>query len=304
MPSIFVTIPAYEDPLLAETIKQALSNASNPENITFAIALQYKNTPIPDISQHLDQCKIVSYNVDSRPGVNLVRAELLDLYDGQDYFLMIDSHTVFAKNWDSDLINELLLLGPKSIISKQVANKAGDISMHNNLINERTIWTFDQSLPGGVSGMIKGYPQPHKYTDRVIKTHYASFHFFFTYGSFIDEIGISKINNHYAEEPLLAYQCFLAGWDIYAIANYNHIGHNDLPYNKAIYNSEIVDKPKIWGVLKDSQDIVDNINLFFTDHASSKFAIKNSKRTTKEFYKSIGLYEDFLQLLPALDQIQ
>jgi hypothetical protein len=297
MPTIFITIPAYEDFLLEKTISGALENASNPESLRFAVALQYKKVPTPDLSRYLNQCKIVTYDVDSRPGVNFIRAELLKFYNNEDYFLMIDSHTNFAPNWDTDLIKELNALGPKSIISKQVPSNVGDVSMHDNLMNEKTLWVLEPNLPGGINGIIKAYPQKHEFKTRVEKTSYASFHFFFTYGNFVPEVGISKINNHYSEEPLLSYQAFLYGWDIYAIVPYNHIGHNDLEYNLSVYNSEHPEEDKVWGIQKDGEDILKELDLFYINNELSIFKIQNSPRKTKDFYEAIGIsFEEVYRL--------
>lgn len=304
MSSIFITIPAYEDNLLEKTISGAIDNAKYPDELTFAIALQYKKYAPPDISKFASQCHVVTYDVDTRPGVNLIRSDLLKFYSGQDYFLMIDSHSNFAKNWDELLIQELAALGEKSIISKQVTSKVGDVSMHENLMNEKTIWTIDSTLPGGVSGMIRGYPQPNKFSKRIEKTHYASFHFFFTSGNFIKEVGISRINNHYSEEPLLSYQAFLHGWDIYSIIPYNHIGHNDIDYNLSVYEKEIVEETKVWGIQADPKSVIDDLNLFFINHMAGQFAINNSARTTEEFYDAIGLSIDQIKLLHTPHQKQ
>jgi hypothetical protein len=304
MPSIFITIPSYEDELLEKTIESAINNARYPTELTFAIALQYKKHPIPNLSRFDSQCHVVSYDVDTRPGVNLIRADLLEFYGGQDYFLMIDSHTNFAKNWDQDLIREIHELGDKAIISKQVTSKVGDVSMHGNLMGEKTLWVLDTTLPGGVSGMVRGYPQPNKYKTRIEKTHYASFHFFFTYGAFVKEVGISKINNHYSEEPLLSYQAFLHGWDIYSIIPYNHIGHNDAEYNLSVYEKESLDEVKTWGIQKDSEDVLRDLNLFFLNHSLGQFSIPEAKRTTKEFYEAIGISLTQIEHLHTLHQKQ
>lgn len=297
MSTIFVTIPAYEDPLLINTITQAINQASGMHEMRFAIALQYKKIPKPDLTPFMRGCQVIEYDVDTRPTVNYIRSQLLDFYRNEDYFLMIDSHMNFAKNWDKDLIDMLNHLGPRAIISKQVSDKAGDVSMHDNLINEKTVWHWHEDEPGGISGKLKGYPEPTEDTSAIRLTNYAAFGFFFTYGYFIPQVGITRIQNHYAEESLLSYIAYIKGWDIYAPRNYNHLGHNDSDYNMAVFGKEHPDEKKIWGIQKDDNHILEELDKLFLNASNSIFKIDNQVRSTEDFYEQIGLKQKYLELL-------
>jgi hypothetical protein len=289
MSTIFITIPAYEDPLLMDTIEGALANAKYPDRLHFAIALIYNQNP--PIESYTRNFNFVQYDPQTRPGVNLIRHELLSFYNNEDYFLMIDSHTMFAKNWDVDIINDHLKLrsiyGKKTIISKQVPPHVGPITL-----DETTVWELRSGWPGGFAGQLEARPKPYKQNPGYYLTNYASFHFFFAPGNFVKEVGITPINNLYCEEPLLSYQSFMHGWTIFARSDYHHIGHNDRPYNLSLYKVDMPDE-KIWGMQNDSEEVlqdIDNLLLYNT----GRYRIQTS-RTPLDFYRSINLEKDFLK---------
>ena len=105
--SIFISIASYQDPLLSSTIKSACKNASNEAELVFGICDQ-SSTPI-DISSFSGQAKIHYDHVEPilSKGPCWARHRLQSFYQNEDYFLQIDSHTQFEKDWDLALINQL-----------------------------------------------------------------------------------------------------------------------------------------------------------------------------------------------------
>ena len=98
--SIFISIASYQDPLLSSTIKSACKNAANEAELVFGICDQ-SSKPI-DISSCSEQAIIHYDHVEpilSR-GPCLARHRLQSFYQDEDYFLQIDSHTQFQKDWD------------------------------------------------------------------------------------------------------------------------------------------------------------------------------------------------------------
>lgn len=103
MKSIFVQISAYEDYELPKTILDCLDKASGFYDIYFGINLVYSkyNIEIPNI-------KNIKINKSKAPlnlGVGEGRYIANSFYDGEDYYLQIDSHTRFTKKWDLDIVN-------------------------------------------------------------------------------------------------------------------------------------------------------------------------------------------------------
>jgi hypothetical protein len=118
-----VQISAYHDYELAETILDALKKSSKDNDINFGVHLCYYTDDIfiPSLSN-------VKYKTVQAPeglGVGYGRYEANALYNGEDYYLQVDSHTRFVQNWDSLLIqvhSEYVAEGCKPIITSYPSN--------------------------------------------------------------------------------------------------------------------------------------------------------------------------------------
>ena len=97
---IFVSIASYQDPLLETTIKSAVERAHNPNNLHFSICDQSSN-PI-NIDSLLPNVKITYEHVEpiDSEGPCWARHKIQKAYDGEEFFLQIDSHMQFEDGWD------------------------------------------------------------------------------------------------------------------------------------------------------------------------------------------------------------
>jgi hypothetical protein len=97
--SIFVSIASYRDPELIPTIKSAISMASNPEDIYFGVVCQELPKLVPNFSG-IKNLSVINMHIKEARGAGLARAKALELYNNEDYYLQIDSHTRFVQDWD------------------------------------------------------------------------------------------------------------------------------------------------------------------------------------------------------------
>ena len=106
--TIFVHLPAYRDPELIPTIKDALANAKYPERINFGICRQYHpEDGFDDLTEFKDDKRFNIYEClyTEAKGLPWARAVINEkLMGDQDYILQLDSHHRFAKDWDETLI--------------------------------------------------------------------------------------------------------------------------------------------------------------------------------------------------------
>lgn len=108
MRTILVHLPAYREPELVPTIKDALKNAEFPERIHFGICRQYN----PDDGfDNLDEFredsrfKIWDMLYTEAKGLPYARSIINEkLLTDEDFVLQLDSHHRFTQNWDSTLI--------------------------------------------------------------------------------------------------------------------------------------------------------------------------------------------------------
>lgn len=107
---IFIGIPALNEYYTHITVQDAFQKASNPNNVYIGILNQKTNSkPFEDFSQYKNvRCINVQYQ--DPLGAAMARLIASSLHNDEKYFLQIDAHTLFAKNWDSVLIKDLDLL--------------------------------------------------------------------------------------------------------------------------------------------------------------------------------------------------
>lgn len=107
--TIFVHLPAYRDPELVPTIKDALAKAYNPKRIRFGVCRQYCETDgFDSLHEFKDDTIVKVYDVPYTEAKGLPWARSVineNLLDDEDYLLQLDSHHRFAQNWDKTLID-------------------------------------------------------------------------------------------------------------------------------------------------------------------------------------------------------
>tara|TARA_B100001057_G_scaffold367970_1_gene371396 strand:- start:1167 stop:2174 length:1008 start_codon:yes stop_codon:yes gene_type:complete len=102
---IFISVASYQDPLLLETLCSAYQNAENKDNLVFGVCEQADNGINVQSINFKDQIKYELLDPLMAKGPCWARARIQHFISNEDYFLQIDSHTIFAKNWDEILIN-------------------------------------------------------------------------------------------------------------------------------------------------------------------------------------------------------
>lgn len=114
MKSIFVAIASLDDNELVPTVLNAFEAAENPDRVFVGVSLLAKEKWrakdfIKETKKFSKNIRFESFKLDKKTWHMLTvgngRQRAMDLYKNEDYFLQVDSHTLFAKNWDSHLIS-------------------------------------------------------------------------------------------------------------------------------------------------------------------------------------------------------
>ena len=105
--SIFISIASYQDPLLVSTIFSAYNNADKKDDLIFSICDQSDNgIKINDIA-FANQIHYEHVDPLFSKGPCWARHRAQGFFNGEDFFLQIDSHTQFAPSWDKILTEQL-----------------------------------------------------------------------------------------------------------------------------------------------------------------------------------------------------
>lgn len=103
---IFVSIIAYNEPDISQTISNCLENAKYPELVYFGVWNHYTDVPI--VIEDFPRVKIVNIQYNTMLGVGIARLNALSLYDAEDFILQIDAHMLFDKDWDETILSRYL----------------------------------------------------------------------------------------------------------------------------------------------------------------------------------------------------
>lgn len=301
MSKIFINIASFRDPLLVRTVTMAYEKADHPENLVFAIGLQYHQHELPKFPDVPgEQIKSIRYNIETRPGLTRIRYQISkSLYAGEEYFLMLDSHMSFVQGWDTFLIQSLLGLGDKAIISGVGQSRPdGSISfpMPKLQLAVRHEVAFRPDTTDLSADDVVG-------RDHILWP-YISCGMMFTYGRFMEEVGQDEYVHFGSEEPYLSWRAFMSGWDIYNSTN-SHITHTPGIYYDQVWGGR--DKRTY---LRDGLDTLfssQNIrarSLAYVYNDYSYMAIKDSPRKPEDWFVACGYSTDeYKKILSAFDDI-
>ena len=222
---IFISIASYRDPELQWTIKSAIENANNPDNLYFGVVHQGVDSELFDI-QTVKNMSLIKMHPKEAKGAGYARAKAMELYSGQEYFLQIDSHTRFAPGWDLICIDQL--------------SRAKNISGHSRVLLSYFPAPFEPERNGGMflvknNPKIKDYPTRQKILlnkrkqwtaerfefDSKLKENPELSEtvlggFMFSDGSIVNEVPYDPEISFFGEEICFAMRSWTRGWDIYS----------------------------------------------------------------------------------------
>jgi len=108
MSSIFVNIAAYHDYELPKTIDSLMYNSSGKHEIFFGVHYVFENEDNLGI-QDYKNIRSISSKAPKNLGAGTGRYIANTLYNNEDYYMVIDSHSRVLPNWDDDLISDVIM---------------------------------------------------------------------------------------------------------------------------------------------------------------------------------------------------
>jgi hypothetical protein len=288
-----------------------LAKALHPENIVFGISLQY------DVEPNLDfvstQSRIIrfpkpNYGTNTGPGIIEIRNAIKRLHKDEEYFLQIDAHTNFIKNWDDILIHDINEFENKTIISKQIQQ----VELEET---NRSEFVFTpNALPVLSTRIISDvqYIKDNLANKNYFYNHYISGGFIFTKSKWLYEVPFASYHKFPYEEQEQSLISYCHGYNIVA-PRYNRqvvFAGNDLKYQDP--KSEIwwdinkVDNndPTTWIYskkwIKDDEDLILEVEKLLLFGKNNFMDISNSSRTLTDFYSAVGLGKEYKQYFAEL----
>jgi len=241
--SIFVSIASYRDQFLPFTIEAALSRAAHPERLSFGVCWQADENESLDTWLQDPRFRIRKYPYQASLGYGWSRAEVQKLYAGEEYHLLIDSHSWFAEGWDVNLINQLESKpGGKPLLTTSsppfTFDDAGQVVIPWAGTEHDGVPLMRCALIPPV-GWIDIQMSAERKSEAHQKTPLVCCNFVFTHGRWIREVPEDPAMINAGHESALAARTYTHGYDIYLPDEIQvwHLDYNNYPNG---------DRHKVW----------------------------------------------------------
>jgi hypothetical protein len=211
---VFVSIAAYRDPQLIPTIEDCLNKAHNPAHLRFGVCWQHAvGEALPPYSDD-ERFRILDIDWRESKGACWARAEVMKLWQGEQWFLQVDSHCRFAIGWDDKLIRTM----------RQVPSRKPILSTYatpftpgpNEVLEGAPLqMAFQGFTPEGIPHMrplaIPGWQSLH----RPLRARFLSAGFLFAHGTFVREVPYDPELYFLGEEAAMTLRAFTHGYDLF-----------------------------------------------------------------------------------------
>ena len=286
--TIFVSIASYRDQQCIKTVKSLYSNAKNPMSIFVGIC-QQNAIGDPDCLSGVDKTYFNNIRVIRIPdihakGPTYARYLCSSLWNGEQYYLQIDSHLLFVKDWDKKLIAMINRLKQQNITKPIISHYPRDISDYHNYdpnsdekfnlsmicrssFNENSMIVFDDAQIINTGG-------------KLYENAYIGACLFFCESSFLSEIPFDPNLDYlfFGEEILLSVRFWTHGWRIFTPSE-----------NIAFHNWQRNNRPTFWEHRKQSDKpsvdkVKEILNIIESDKEYGEYGLGNDK-TLAEYYE-------------------
>ncbi len=215
---IFVSIASYRDPQLVPTIEDCIAKAHDPDGLRFGICWQ-RDAADPDFP-YLQDPRFRVLDVDWRQshGACWARAQVMNLWQGEDWYMQVDSHCRFAEGWDEKLLRYVVQAGTaKPVLSTYgtafvPARNPGETEVLHDSPHQIEIKSFTHD----------GLPQlkPSSFVDplrpnRPVPARFLAGGFLFTIGDFVEEVAYDPELYFMGEETAMTVRAFTHGYDLF-----------------------------------------------------------------------------------------
>jgi len=229
---IFVSIVSYRDKLLYQTVDNLLENASKPDLLVVGIVEQSENQTegLKRLCEKYGaELRYIHMPPKCARGCAWARAVCQQLYLDEPFYFQIDSHTLFDKAWDYNLLQQYFNIHETKVKFSNQQHKPDDIvlsSYPNSFTEEgKHRYSTDTTTIKIIKGkaFIDGYycRQILNKTDSssAIRGHFVSGGMIFASSEFVKRV---PYDNHYyfeEDELSIALKLFTHNIDVYHIPN-------------------------------------------------------------------------------------
>ena len=220
--TIFVSVASYCDPLLGFTLRSAYAQASDPSRLYFGVVEQ----AVPEQRLQLGadwahrQVRWLRLHALEARGPCWARALGMSLYQGEDWYFQIDSHTWFEPGWDDRLLAQgqrCAAINPRCLVScypNPFRMEAGEPyatvvgpQVLAHVLSEASLFAADHPVL-----YFEGVPVA---SDQPVPGFHVGAGCLLAPGRVVDELPYDPQLFFHGEEQAFALRAWTRGWDIF-----------------------------------------------------------------------------------------
>jgi [Skp1-protein]-hydroxyproline N-acetylglucosaminyltransferase len=297
--AIIISLASYRDKKCSITLESCFKMAKNPENVFVAICQQ--NAPGDDecvsdnrnIQKYKNNIRTINLDHTEARGPTYARYLCATLWDGEEYFLQIDSHTLFAKDWDVkciEMIQQLKSSGVKKPVLSHYPKSYNDQEKDDDttitriceaFINKRDMISF------------KGAQIKKNIGGELVETPFMAAGMIFCESKFLEEIPFDPLLPYLfvGEEILHSARFWTSGWNIFTPNKnivyhyYTRKGEDKIWTDNPTYSDiPAFNKVKLIMELGNKKDKVPD----YLTYNIKRYGL-GKERSLQDYYKFIGL---------------
>jgi len=246
---IFVSIASYRDPECPLTIKNLIQNASNKSNLRIIVCQQNDKNDIDALKGnelYKNLIKIIRLDYLEAKGPTYARHLIQQTYNSEEFYLQIDSHTLFEKDWDTKLIDSINDLPEKSCITQYLPEYNRNTKKIKSFSVRDGLKVVDISNLDGFSRVTSKFVNPSNLQNQLYIANGWSGCFSFSRGNICQDAPIDPYTPElfFGEEMDIAIRLYTRGWNFYspnypiAYTNFTR-SYRKTFWNKRNYNKNI-----------------------------------------------------------------
>lgn len=301
---IFISIASFQDPILKYTLHSLIKNANKPERFVIGIFDQTID-PIQDVIEDYRMLGIdIKYKIchpEDSKGVCWARSTIQqELFKGEDYYLQLDSHMMFDKDWDEIILKEYKTC--QTITDKPIVScypPAFDVLVENGgFFNSDAKYIFRKRSEAQHKTHVMTMHKPFsrglhsfqigKYVkDNLYYRGYAmAGGYILAQGKWVEDVPYDPRIYFHGEETTLSLRSFTNGYDIFhtpSLPLYHWYNHDKLELKRELH----------WERHKEPYEQIDKKSLELTTKIlggkeKGKYGLGN-KRTIEEYAEISGI---------------
>jgi hypothetical protein len=220
MKTIFVSIANYKDPEVHNTVNELITKQTGKNLVKICVLSQIDVDDTSfDALDNIPNVQHVKIDYKLAQGACWARAEIQNYYSGEDYFMQIDSHMLFAQDWDDKLIEDhtnALTYGRKAIITAYPVGYEFDED-NNRKIQRECPTRFTLEMKHKVPSAVAAFAEDMDFPEQEF---FLSGNMFFTTGDFVENVPYDPELFFFGEEISLAIRAYTAGYFMFAPTKY------------------------------------------------------------------------------------